>query len=257
MQSIKIFLPFLFVAALAACNDKPKVIEGEAIGGEAAQAPIFSDVPPAEGSNPAGQQPLDAAMHKVVAQEVLNTDKYTYIKVTENSEEFWVAILKRDIKIGGTYLFTGGLLKRNFQSQEFNRSFDKVYLVSDFREEGEASPAAGQASASAPAADVSAPTQVAPAAGAIKIADLVANLKKYDGKQVKVTGKVVKINPMIMGRNWLHVQDGSGKNLDLTVTTTEQVQLGAIVTLEGTLTLNKDFGAGYKYDYILEAAVLK
>ncbi|MBL7808209.1 MAG: hypothetical protein JNN28_10355 [Saprospiraceae bacterium] len=60
-----------------------------------------------------------------------------------------------------------------------------------------------------------------------------------------------------MGRNWLHIQDGSGKNLDLTVTTTETVSLGSVVTLEGIWATNKDFGAGYKYDYILEAAVLK
>ncbi|MBK9017715.1 MAG: hypothetical protein IPM82_28755 [Saprospiraceae bacterium] len=86
---------------------------------------------------------------------------------------------------------------------------------------------------------------------------MIANISKYDGKTVKVTGKVMKVNPMIMGRNWLHIQDGSGKNLDLTVTTVEQVQLGATVTLEGTIALNKDFGAGYKYDYILEGAVVK
>ena len=71
------------------------------------------------------------------------------------------------------------------------------------------------------------------------------------------TGKCVKVNPMIMGRNWIHLQDGSGDNLDLTITTTENIPVGHVITLEGTIALNKDFGAGYKYDIIMEEAVLQ
>jgi hypothetical protein len=150
-------------------------------------------------------------------------------------------------------------MKKNFESKEFNRNFETLYLVSDFGPEGAAADGMTkeQAHANVESSSVEAPKNVTPAVGAIKLADLVANLKKYEGKTVKVTGKVMKVNPMIMGRNWLHLQDGSGKNLDLTVTTVEQVQLGQTVTMEGTLALNKDFGAGYKYDYILESAVVR
>lgn len=62
---------------------------------------------------------------------------------------------------------------------------------------------------------------------------------------------------MIMNRNWVHLQDGSGEGLDLTITTTENIPLGAIITLEGTIAMNKDFGAGYQYDIIMEGAVLR
>ena len=60
-----------------------------------------------------------------------------------------------------------------------------------------------------------------------------------------------------MNRNWLHIQDGSEEGLDLTVTTEENIALGAIVSLEGVITLDKDFGAGYRYDIIMEKAMLK
>ena len=60
-----------------------------------------------------------------------------------------------------------------------------------------------------------------------------------------------------MNRNWIHLQDGSEEGLDLTVTTTELVRLGDIVSLEGTIVLDKDFGAGYRYDIIMESAVLQ
>ncbi len=61
-----------------------------------------------------------------------------------------------------------------------------------------------------------------------------------------------------MGTNWVHIQDGSGSGptADLTVTTSAVVAAGDMVTVEGNLTVNKDFGAGYKYDAIIEGATV-
>lgn len=258
MQHIKFLTLFLFALTTGACNSKPKVIEAEPVGGQNTSAPIFQDGPAVttQGAN-APAQDMSAAEHKVIVAEALHTDKYTYLRVKENEAEYWIAISKREVKIGSTGYYRGGLLKKNFQSKEFNRVFETVYLVGDFREEG-ATASSSSAGGIPPTTEaLEAPKNVKPAPGAIKISELVANLPKYEGKVVKITGKCVKVNPMIMGRNWLHIQDGSGKDLDLTVTTTEMVPLGAIVTLEGTVSVNKDFGAGYRYDYILEAAVLK
>ena len=98
---------------------------------------------------------------------------------------------------------------------------------------------------------------VTPVDGSIKISELLSNPDKYNGKVVLVTGKCVKVNPMIMDRNWIHIQDGSGEGLDLTITTTENVSIDAIVSFEGTIALNKDFGAGYRYGIIMEKAILK
>jgi hypothetical protein len=251
----------LFAAALllVGCGGEPKVIEAETAtttDAPAASGSLFTDAPPVVGSAPSGGS-VDGAVHRVEVLEVLPTQKYSYMRVKENAEEYWVAVLKRDdIKPGQTYAFSGGLLKRNFQSQEYDRVFDKVYLVSDLRAADGSAPTATAAAAPAPA-DVVPPKSVPAVPGAIKLADLVANIAKYDGKTVVVTGKCMKINPMIMGRNWVHIQDGTGNNVDLTVTTTAQLSLGAIVTLEGTIAINKDFGAGYRYDYIMEGAVIK
>jgi len=61
-----------------------------------------------------------------------------------------------------------------------------------------------------------------------------------------------------MGKNWIHIQDGSGdsETNDLTVTCNETVAIGDIISVEGILTLNKDFGFGYKYDTIIEDALV-
>jgi hypothetical protein len=67
---------------------------------------------------------------------------------------------------------------------------------------------------------------------------------------------VVKFNAGIMGRNWIHIQDGSGAegSNDLTVTTDDTAQLGDLVVIKGTLKTNQDFGHGYSYDILVEQA---
>jgi hypothetical protein len=59
-----------------------------------------------------------------------------------------------------------------------------------------------------------------------------------------------------MGKNWLHVQDGTGKpgSNDLMVTSKAAAKVGDTVLVKGVVTLDKDFGAGYRYDVILDDA---
>ena len=198
--------------------------------------------------------------HKVIVEEVLNTDKYSYLNVSEADKKYWIAISKQEVTVGDTYNYTGGLLKKNFFSKEFNRVFETVYLVSKIWKQGSES---GSALAEAlgntqgiEAVDLTV-NNIKPAKDAIKLSELFTNREKYAGQLVKVTGKIVKVNAMIMSRNWLHLQDGSGDNLDLTITTAENIPLGAILSLEGTIVLDKDFGSGYRFDVLMEGAVLK
>lgn len=59
-----------------------------------------------------------------------------------------------------------------------------------------------------------------------------------------------------MGKNWLHLQDGSGVEgtNDLTVTTTTTVKVGDVVLVNGVVSVDRDFGYGYSYDVIIEDA---
>ncbi|MCB9281684.1 MAG: SH3-like domain-containing protein [Lewinellaceae bacterium] len=238
---------------MSACQGKPKVIEGESVG--------VSEEGNAEPTALAlASQQAESDIHKVVVVETLNTERYTYLNVTEDDKNFWIAIPRKEVEVGGTYYYKGGLLKKNFFSQEFNRVFETVYLVSDVQQQ----PINGNGSALDEAMSNiqvggtlnEGPIDVQPAEGAIAISTLMKNRQQYEGKTVKVTGKCVKVNPMIMGRNWVHIKDASS-DADLTVTTMENINLGAVVSLEGTISLNKDFGAGYRYDVIMESAVLR
>lgn len=95
------------------------------------------------------------------------------------------------------------------------------------------------------------------AEGGKTVAEVFAGKDQLAGKTVVVRGKVVKVNVGIMGRNWLHVRDGSGGDgtNDLTVTTASAApHVGDIVLVTGVLALNRDFGMGYAYDAIIENA---
>jgi hypothetical protein len=98
--------------------------------------------------------------------------------------------------------------------------------------------------------------KIEPCADCITIAKLLADKKAYEGKVIKVKGQVTKYNAGILGKNWVHIQDGTEfqDSFDLTVTTDITAALGQIITFEGKIALDKDFGYGYSYAIMMEDA---
>jgi len=88
------------------------------------------------------------------------------------------------------------------------------------------------------------------------VAEIFAYKTSLKDAPVAVRGKVVKYNPGIMGKNWLHLRDGSGspekKDNDITVTTLDTAAVGDVVLVRGKLHLDRDFGSGYSYPVIIE-----
>jgi predicted RNA-binding protein len=98
--------------------------------------------------------------------------------------------------------------------------------------------------------------KIEPCADCITISKLLGDKKGFEGKVIKVKGQVTKYNAGIMGKNWIHIQDGTEYNegFDLTITTDLTATVGETVTFEGKIALDKDFGYGYSYDVIMEEA---
>jgi Tfp pilus assembly protein FimT len=92
------------------------------------------------------------------------------------------------------------------------------------------------------------------------VASVIQNKDKLGGKTVAAQGKVVKVNNGIMGRNFVHVQDGSGDAAkgtnNLIVTSTNTAAVGDQVTVSGTVALNREFGMGYSYPLLVENATI-
>jgi len=205
-------------------------------------------------------------VHEIKVVEAINTASYTYVHGTENGAEVWLAITKADIKTGGTYYYRGGLVMEKFESKDLKRTFDKIVFLEGLNDNKDAFSA--NAATNAHAKDTALTNHgnqvkseklvlnIKPATGAISISELFSKKDSYSGKSVKITGQITKYNADIMGKNWIHLQDGTetdGK-YDLTVTTKITAKIGDVITLEGKITLNKDLGYGYKYEVLLEDA---
>jgi hypothetical protein len=203
-------------------------------------------------------QDVAAGVHHVVVEEVLQAESYTYLSVTENGAAFWIAITKDEIANGESLYYIGGLEMRNFESKDLGKTFDIVYFIDSISKQPLASqdmPMQSPHGKTTTGQDEN--ISVTSAKNGITVADLFANKKDYAGKTVRIRGKVIKVNDGIMGRNWVHIQDGTKHedNYDLTVTTDEKINVGDVVTFEGVIALDRDFTAGYFYDVIMEKAV--
>ena len=122
-----------------------------------------------------------------------------------------------------------------------------------------ASGESGGAKAPAPAEQIK--VEKAKGADACTVSEAYEKAGKLDKKAVVVRGKVVKVSTGIMGKNWVHLREGSGDpgkgTNNLVVTTQDAPKVGDVVTAKGTLHKDKDFGAGYLYKVIVEEATVK
>ncbi len=88
------------------------------------------------------------------------------------------------------------------------------------------------------------------------VAALNLNKAALAGQTISAQGKVVKVNNGIMGRNFVHVQDGTGdaNSNNLVVTSKQTAKVGDLVTISGVVVVNRDFGSGYSYPLLIEEA---
>jgi len=209
---------------------------------------------------------LPAGVHSVEVIQVIHTTKYTYLRVNEDKQEYWMAIVREEVKPGETIYYSQGYEMKEFYSKELDRTFASVLFVQD----PSASPdklaaTGGAAMPDAAAAGMNPRRQpvtrlenltIQPTQGCIALEDLFKNREQYNGKKVKVRGLVTKLSKQIMQKNWMHIQDGTvdGETFDLTVTSKDIVTEGNIATFEGIVALKKDFGSGYFYEIIMEEA---
>ena len=214
--------------------------------------------------------------------ETTNTAGYTYVLVDTGSKKLWAATTQFAVNVGDQVQVGAGAPMSNYHSKSLNRDFDVVYFTGSITL-GAATTAANVGATPAlppghPAIGGNTPnlppghpsltaqktaanldlTGIKRADGGKTVAEIYAASAKLAGKPVVVRGKVVKYNAGIMGKNWLHIRDGSGsddkKDNDLTITTATPAKLGDTVLVTGNVSVNRDFGAGYKYGVILEDA---
>lgn len=184
--------------------------------------------------------------HTAKIIETMSSGGYTYMKVQEGKNSYWVAMTLRDAKVGQNIKFSEQGWMKDFKSKTLNRTFDNILFAAE--------PAPTKR---AKFEDIKQNIMTSTYAqkDTITIAELFKNRQKYTGKVIKIHAKVTKTSVGIMKRNWVHVADGSRfQNMDDIVFTTQNAvpEVGDIVVATGTIAIDKDFGYGYFYPVIAE-----
>jgi hypothetical protein len=210
-------------------------------------------------ASPAAAPPAQAPSANQLAgpiAETFNSGGYTYVRIGNE----WAAVPETKLEKGAQVAIDAQMTLENFESKSLNRTFDRIVFGSIAG--APAAHAAPMPPADTPEQHMQAPAiadvSVAPAPGGKTVQQVWQQKASLAGKEVVVRGKVVKSLSGIMGTNWIHLQDGTGSQAtgdnDLTVTTDANVKTGQVVTIRGVLTVDKDFGMGYRYDVIVQKA---
>ncbi|MSU25390.1 MAG: DNA-binding protein [Opitutus sp.] len=221
-----------------------------------------------EKSAPASSAPASGLTGRVV--ETMNAATYTYVLIDTGAKKVWAAAPQFAVKLGDKIAVAEAMPMTNYQSKTLNRTFALVYFSGSVTVNGApTAPVAGAApadSAALPQGHPAIPGPASPpppdltgikrAGSGQTVAELITGKAKFVGRPIAVRARVVKFNAMILGKNWLHLRDGSGVEgtNDLTVTTAATVKVGDLVLVTGQLTSDRDFGSGYKYGLIVEDA---
>lgn len=210
---------------------------------------------------PQMNQDMSPISGKVV--ESMDSGGYTYVNVENAGKKTWVAVSQTKVKVGQTISFQPGAVMNNFQSKTLNRTFETIVFSGGVIEQKGTGSVSEAAEHTPPKIVADKTIKVTKASGpdAYTVAELYKKSSSLNKKIVVVRGEVVKFSANIMGKNWIHIQDGSGDpskgTNDILVTTSSSAKAGDIVTAKGTLYKDKDFGSGYKYSVIVEEASIK
>jgi hypothetical protein len=213
--------------------------------------------------NPAHIPPASSTVKGEVL-EVTNVETYTYLRLRTKDGETWAAVSTAPVKKGDEITLENVMVMKDFESKSLKKTFPTIL----FGTLGGAATGTSGYDMATPHSGIvkstnGADVHVAKASGANSrtVAEIVTQSAALKDKPVLVRGRVVKYNPDIMGKNWVHLRDGSGSAAnntnDILVTTTDQTKLGDVVTAKGVIHTDKDFGAGYSYKVLIEAATLQ
>ncbi len=257
MKNLMLISAMILLVAAAGCGDNKM---------EEQAAPAADPTTEHHAAAPAA----DDNVWRGTVAETMDAATYTYVLLDMDGQQQWVAGPQTEVAVGDKVMMQAGMAMADFTSQALERTFDVVYFVGGIEHDdghGHA-PSDGMPTMGA---DFGASTGeakshmtlenasvqgVEKAAGGQTVAEVHNKAVELSGKTVKIRARVVKFSANIMGTNWVHIQDGSGTEgtHDLTITTDAVVQVGDMVIVEGPLSVDRDFGAGYRYGVIVEKA---
>jgi len=203
--------------------------------------------------------------------EVIHAGEYTYLLLDVDGFKDWVAIPSLYVQVGEEVELNPGVQMGEWKSKSMNRTFKSILFstgptdkynetrkINAHKGADMSAPAPGSKKAEGKVVE-GLKVEKAQGENAYDLDEILAKRAELQDKIISVRGQVVKVSSGIMGRNWVHIKDGTGDNgaNKLVVTSKDEPNIGDIVTCTGVFHNNVDFGGGYQYAIIMEDAVVK
>jgi hypothetical protein len=204
-----------------------------------------------------------------ITGEVLETADapgLTYIRIKTDRGEVWTAVNQTPVKVGSTVTILSSVKAEKFQSTALDRTFDQITFGIL---EGAPGPKPGDQPkvpavmpvaepkidlTKAPLAQVA--VDKAPGPDAKTISEIWHQRKELKGRRVSVRGTVVKGLSGVLGKNWIHLRDGSGDvkvgDHELIITTTQDFAPGTVIVATGSLSVDEEIGGGLEYPALIK-----
>ena len=200
--------------------------------------------------------------------DTMNAAGYTYVYLDTGEEKVWVAIPESKVEKGQSISVVPNMELKDFKSKSLNKVFDRIIFATGMNggehasphETAEEAPMGMSMGMTGRSKALSLPEgfhiEKAPGENGYTIAEIYKKRSDLNGKTISVNGYVTKVLTGIMGKNWIHIKDGTEPSVagDLVITTQDLPNPGDTITATGKLSSDRDFGAGYRYDAILEDA---
>jgi hypothetical protein len=205
---------------------------------------------------------------------------FTYLLLDHDGTKEWYVVGPIGVKPGEELVLETRMTAENFESKSLKRSFDRVTFarvvsggtaVPVHPAQEHASMMAAQMPHGHPGSDSDAGAAASPVKEPVirditkaggpegrTVAEIWSSRAALRDRNVVVRGQVVKSLSGIMGKNWIHLRDGSGSaaagDHDITITTDGSAKVGDVILVSGTVRVDKEFGAGYEYAVMIEDA---
>lgn len=200
---------------------------------------------------------IEDNIHKAKILESKDAGGYTYIKVIENGKEYWAAVPSAKVKVGDEITLKKSTWMTNFKSKTLEQKFDKI-LFGEIK--GQKKAIHGVDNVHGIHGQMTKKNKPNPKFDdvfisndvAIKttISQLYKNKASYKNKNVEVQGDVIQVSNKVMGNTWVKIYDGKDAVIFRSQNEDEQLKIGDIVKVTGTLNTDVDYGYGFKYEII-------
>ncbi|MDD4928181.1 MAG: nucleotide-binding protein [Gallionella sp.] len=198
----------------------------------------------------ADQSPSPQEQVTGVVLDVTDAGGYSYLRLMTPEGETWAAVSHAELVAGSRVTIDHVIVMKNFESRSLNKTFPSIFFGNLAGEAG-----ADSAEKIAPVAAIH--VEKAVGAHARTVEEVVSGAAQLKDKPVLIRGQIVKYNQGILGKNWIHLRDGSGAEggNDILVTSASAAKVGDVVTVKGVVRTDRDFGAGYFYKVLIEGEI--